>query len=420
MAFERFIARRIYGTRTGDGRFSGPAIRIAIAGVAIGIIVMLVSIAVVTGFKREVSAKVIGFGGDAQIVSLTQYDNHVMLPVVADDSLKRVVRNTRGVAHLQEYAATAGMLKTEENFRGIQMKGVGEDYDTTFLHRHLIAGRLPRFSAKTSANELLLSRLVADELQLTVGSKVFAYFLTPGDEDRTSMRARKLTLTGIFETHMSEYDRGLCFTDIRTIRRLNKWETDECSGIEIQVAEGYDAELVAASLAAKLNHTIDRIGAHRGAFSIRQLAPRVFAWLDVLDVNVIIILVLMMIIGGFTVVSGLLILMLERIRMIGVLKALGATNTSIRRIFRHFAVMLVVRGLLLGNAVGLGLCWVQQRYSLLQLDAETYYIDAVPIRFNWLLILLVNAGVVLISSFVIFGASYLMSIDKPARTIRFE
>jgi lipoprotein-releasing system permease protein len=343
-----------------------------------------------------------------------------MLPVVANDSLLRVIKQTSGVAHIQQYAAVAGMLKTDENFRGIQMKGLGEDYDTNFLQQNLLEGRLPKFSATQSANEVLVSKLIANELELKVGDRVYAYFLSFGEDSKAPMRARRLTVTGIYETHLSEYDRGLCFTDIRTVRRLNKWEKDECSGIELDIADGFDNAEVVAALSAKINGTVDRIGAHRGAFTIQEIAPHVFAWLDVLNVNVIMILILMMAIGGFTIVSGQLILMLERIRMIGVLKALGATHASIRHIFRNFALMLVGRGLIWGNVIGLGLCALQKYFSLVKLNANTYYIDSVPIEFNWPFIILLNIGVMLISAVVVFGSSYLISIDAPARTMRFE
>lgn len=444
MKFERFIARRIYGDRTEDGRFSGPAIRIAVAGIAIGLIVMLISIAVVNGFKREVSAKVIGFGGDAQVVSTSQWENtYQAVPVVADDSLMQVIRSTPGVSAAYPYAAVAGMLKTDEDFKGIHLKGVDEHYDATFLQQSLTEGRLPKFSSTKISKEILISRTIADELRLKLGQKVYAYFLAPTDGRKSPMRAADFQIVGIYETHMADYDKSLCFTDIRKVRRLNSqpkqiieeegespyrlWNDDECSGVELRLDPSVNNEVVVAALQKKIDHTVDRIGAHRGVFSIRQLSPRVFAWLDVLNVNVIMILVLMMAIGGFTIVSGLLILMLERIRMIGQLKALGANNGMIRRIFRHFSLMLVARGLLWGNILGLGFCWLQHHFALIKLNPDTYYIDSVPIQFNWIVpgnyidsILIVNVVTLLISALVIYGASYLMSIKAPASTMRFE
>ena len=295
------------------------------------------------------------------------------------------------------------------------MKGVGEDYDPSFFRRYLIEGELPSFSADSSSNQILLSRRIADAMHLKCGDRVFAYFV--GTDD---IRARRFTIAGIYETHLAEFDRVMCLTDLRTIRKLNNWKNDESSGIELIVDGFEEGDQVANALARKINHTQDRIGALRGVFSIREIVPHIFSWLDVLDMNVVMIIILMLLVGGFTIVSGLLIVMLERIQMIGIMKALGATNGMVRRIFRHFAVMLVGKGMLIGNAVALLLCFIQQRFGLIRLDPDTYYIDAVPVEFNWVYLLLINLGVLLISSLIIFGSSYLMSIKGPATTIRYE
>lgn len=415
MAFELFVARRIYSDRTEGLRFSRPAVRIAVAGISIGLIVMLISVGVVMGFKREVSSKVVGFGAHAQIISMTMDDSHQLFPVITDDTLMNIVMETPGVEHVQPFVFVQGMLKTDEDFRGVQIKGVGEDYDMSFFQQYLIAGEIPSFSSQESSNQLLISNRIAKELNLHAGEKVFAYFVG-GD----NIRARRFTIAGIYETHLAEYDRITCLTDIRTARRLNKWNDDQTSGLEIRVSDFSQVDDVVSRLVPQVNHTPDRIGAMRAAFTIREIAPHIFSWLEVLDMNVVMILILMMAIGGFTVVSGLLIVMLERIQMIGLLKALGATNGQVRRIFRHFAVMLVGQAVLIGDAVGLLLCFVQQRWSLVKLDAENYYIDHVPVEFDWSAFLAINIGVLLISSLVIFGSSYLMSIKGPSSTMRWE
>ncbi len=415
MSLELFIARRIYGDKTEGQRFSRPAVRIAMAGIAIGLIVMTISVAVVMGFKREVSGKVIGFGSHAQILSLTQDQNYVIYPVVTNDSLLRIVSHTPGVKHVQQFATISSMLKTNDDFRGIQLKGIGEDYDTHFLQQYLTEGTIPTFSSKQSSNNILISRRIANELQLKIEDKVFAYFFVNGN-----IRARRFIVAGIYETHLAEYDKAMCFTDIRTVRKLNGWEPDESSGLEI-TAHRFDlVDDVVARLVDQVNHTPDRVGAMRGAFSIRDIAPHIFAWLEVLDMNVMMILILMMAIGSFTVVSGLLIVMLERISMIGILKALGATNMQVRRIFQHFAVMLVGKAILIGDIVALALCLLQKHLNLVKLDADTYYIDSVPIQLHWLPILLINLAVLSISAIVIFASSFLVSIKGPANTIRWE
>lgn len=415
MSFERFIAQRLYADRTDDGeRFSRPAVRIAQWGVAIGVVVMLVSLAVVLGFKHEVSEKVIGFGSHIQVLSLTQNQRYEMLPVLTNDTLIRRVKKVRGIDHIQRFATKIGILKTNENFRGLTFKGVGEDYDLRFLRSCLTEGKMPGFSDRKASNELLMSQKVAADLGVKAGDRIFAYFM--GEE---SMRARRFTVAGIFATNMNDYDKNYVITDLYTVRKLNGWDDDMSSGLELTVHD-FDRVAELTQRLQFLHEGTDRNGVTYGVFSIKDLAAHTFAWLSVLDMNVVMILVLMILVSAFTVVSGLLIIMLERISMIGTLKVLGATTAAVRRIFIHFSVMLVVRGLLWGNAIGLLLCWVQQRWKLMSLDASVYYIDAVPILFNWWLIMAINIATFLIATLVIWGSSHLISIGKPSETVRYE
>ena len=410
MSFELFIAKRIYADKAEDGeRFSRPAIRIAMLGVAIGVAVMLVSLAVVLGFKHEVSSKVIGFGSHIQVLSLTQNQNYEMLPVLTNDTLIRKVKKVQGVGHIQKFATKIGILKTEENFRGLTFKGVGEDYDLSFFQNSLKEGKMPKFSAKEGSNEILLSEKVAGDLGVKVGDKIFAYFM--GEE---SMRARRFKVAGVFATNMNDYDKNYVITDIYTVRKLNSWDEEKSSGLEVTVNDFDKVDELTQRLQF-IHQGTDRNGVTYGVFSIKDIAGHTVAWLSVLDMNVLMILV-----SAFTVVSGLLIIMLERVNMIGTLKVLGATNVSVRKIFIQFSLMLVGQGLLWGNVSGLLLCWIQQRFHLISLDATVYYIDSVPIQFNWWLILAVNAVTFLISALVIWGSSHLISIGQPSETLRLE
>ena len=415
MSFELFIAKRIYADKAEDGeRFSRPAIRIAMLGVAIGVAVMLISLAVVLGFKHEVSSKVIGFGSHIQVLSLTQNQNYEMMPVLTNDTLIRKVKKVQGVGRIQKFATKIGILKTEEDFRGLTFKGVGEDYDLSFFQSCLTSGKMPKFSAKEASNEILLSQKVAGDLGVKVDDKIFAYFM--GEE---SMRARRFKVAGIFATNMNDYDKNYVITDIYTVRKLNGWDEEMSSGLEVTVNDFDSVEELTNKLQF-IHKDTDRNGVTYGVFSIKDIAAHTFAWLSVLDMNVVMILVLMILVSAFTVVSGLLIIMLERINMIGTLKVLGATNVSVRKIFIQFSVMLVGQGLLWGNVIGLLLCWIQQKFHLISLDATVYYIDSVPIQFNWWLILAINVATLLISTFVIWGSSHLISIGKPSETIRYE
>ncbi len=415
MPLELFIAKRIYSQGDGKRRVSRPAVRIALSGIIIGLAVMIVSIAVVMGFKDEVSKKVIGFGSDIQVISLTQDQDRVLLPVLTTDSLVKVVESVPRVTHVQRFATTMGMLKTEDDFRGIQFKGVGEDYDRTFFQTYLKEGRMPALSGDSASNELLVSRRIASDLGLKVGDRVYAYFVKGN-----GMRARRFSVTGIYETNLTEYDRNIVLTDIYTVRKLNNWERDMSSGLEITVGDFGQVDELTRALGSVINRVPDRYGCIYGVFSIKQIAPNIFSWLGVLDMNVVMILVLMICVASFTVMSGMLIIMLERINMIGILKALGATNASIRRIFVNFSVMLVGRGMLWGNVAGLGLCLLQHIFHVVKLDSSVYYLESVPIKFDWTCIVGVNAVTLLISLIVILGSSYLMGLGKPAQTMKFE
>lgn len=415
MSFERFIARRIYSDKASDGeKFSRPAVRIAMLGVAIGLAVMIVSLAVVLGFKHEIKSKVMGLGGHVQALSITQNEKYEILPITTDASLIRKIKRVAGVDHVQQAATKLGVLKTEDDFAGLTFKGIGSDYDTRFLQSCIVDGSMPHFSEKESSNEILISKSVADDLGLEVGGKVFSYFMSDG-----SMRARRFKVAGIYVTNMDDYDKNLAFTDICTVRKLNGWNDTMSSSLEIAVKDFNQLDTTVKQLRF-LRGERNESGATTGVFSIKDLSAHTFAWLDVLDMNVVMILVLMILVSAFTVVSGLLIIMLERINMIGMLKVLGATNKSVRQIFVHFSIMLVGKGMLWGNVVGLVLCVLQQQFHVVSLDASTYYIDSVPIQFDWLLILAVNAITLLISSVVIWGSSHLISIGKPASTLRFD
>lgn len=415
MSFELFIAKRIYSDKAEDGkRFSRPAIRIAMLGVAIGLAVMIISLSVVMGFQREISQKVIGFGSHIQVVSLTQTQDFEMLPVITNDTLARKIKKCKQITHMQCFATKLGILKTEEDFRGLTFKGVGEDYDFSFLKDCIVDGSIPKFSAKESSNEILISQVVANDLGVKVGDKIFTYFV-----EEETMRARRFTVAGIFRTNMNDYDKNYAITDIRTIRKLNNWDDDYSSGLELTVSDFDHVDEITESLQF-LHSELDRNGTTYGVFSIKELAAHTFSWLSVLDMNVLMILILMILVSAFTVVSGLLIIMLERINMIGTLKVLGATNAAVRRIFIHFTVMLVGKGLLIGNVLGLLICLLQQQFRIISLDPKTYYIDSVPIHISWLYIVGVNLITIAIATIIIWGSSHLISIGKPSTTLRYE
>ena len=316
-----FIARRINGSEGQRREVSRPAIRIATIGVAIGLAVMIITVSVVFGFKHTIRDKVVGFGSHIQVENYMAQQLSAPVPISISDSLMNVMKQLPGIRHVERYALTQGILKTDDDFLGVAFKGVGSDYDTTFLSEHIVEGKMPKFSDGQSKYPLLISRMMADKLQLKAGEKVYAYFI--GNDD---VRARKFTITGIYETNMTQFDQSLCFTDYNVPIRLNGWEPDQCSGAELLVDDFDQLEQVAEEVVAKVNRRTDKYGAIITSQTIREAHPHVFQWLELLDINVWIILALMICVAGFTMISGLLIIILERTQMIGILKALGMRN----------------------------------------------------------------------------------------------
>lgn len=415
MSFDLFVAKRIYSSLDGNLDFSRQAIRIAICGVAIGLSVMLISLSVVLGFKDEISNKVIGFGSHLKIVSRTLDANNEIMPVIISDTINNIIEQTPGITTKQYYVFKNALLKTETDFCGIVFKGIGENYDMSFFENCLIDGKIPHFTSSESSNEILISNSTAKILGLEVGDKVFSYFMSP-----QSVRSRRFTVSGIFETNLTEYDRSIAFTDIYTVRRLNNWGSDMVSGCEMKVDDFHNVDHITYKLAKKINGLYDRNGAVYGTFTIKELEPNIFSWLNVLDTNVVMILILMICVSCVTIISGLLIIILERINMIGVLKSLGANNTSIRKIFINFALMIVGKGVLIGNAIGIVLCFIQMLWKPIKLDASVYYIDFIPIKMDLIGILSVNFLTISLTAIVILGTSFLASKQRPTVCMKYE
>ena len=410
-----FIARRIYGTEDARRQVSRPAIRIATLGVAIGVAVMIVTVCVVLGFKHTIRDKVVGFGSHIQIQNFMSQQTASPAPISISDSLLNQLRQMPGVRHVECYALTQGILKTDNDFLGVGFKGIGSDYDLTFLKKHLVEGEMPVFSSDKSNNHLLISRMMADKLRLKAGDRIYAYFIA---ED--NVRARKFTIKGIYETHMNQFDQSICFTDLPTSVKLNSWEPDQCSGAEVLVEDFDRLEETAQYIVKDVNRKTDRYGEIITSQTIYEAYPHVFQWLSLLDINVWIIFALMVAVAGFTMVSGLLIIILERTQMIGILKALGMRNPTVRHTFLWFAVFIIGRGLILGNIIGLGLVLLQQYTGIIHLDPASYYVDTAPMELNIPVILLLNVATLLICVFVLIAPSYLVSHIHPARSMRYE
>ena len=415
MNFPLFVAKRLFFDNSDSRKVSRPAITIATAGVAIGIAVMIVSVFVVLGFKHTIRNKVIGFGSHIQVTNFMTQMSSDQYPIVMSDSMMSVIRGIAGVKHAERFAYKQGILKTDSDFLGVMLKGVGPEFDSTFIHQNLIAGSIPKFADDAAGNKIVISKNIADKLNIKLGQRVFAYFI-----NNDGVRVRRFTIAGVYQTNLNQYDEVMCFTDLYTAVKLNGWKPDQASGAEVTVNDFDKVNTVEQQFVKKVNKTTDHYGETYTSQTIQDLNPQIFQWLDLLDMNVWIILALMISVAGVTMISGLLIIILERTTMIGVFKALGARNTTIRHMFLWFATFIIGRGLLIGNAVGIGFALLQKYLGVVKLNPATYYVSTVPIELNVPALLLINVLTLVVSVFVLIAPSYLISHIHPARSMRYE
>lgn len=410
-----FIAKRIYSDQGDKRKVSRPAIKIATIGVAIGLAVMLVSVSVVLGFKHTIQNKAIGFGSHIQVGDFMTLQGDEQYPIQMDDSMMSVLRNIPGVKHVERFAIKQGILKTNSDFLGVAFKGIGPEFDSTFIHQNMVEGSIPKFSDKESHNKILVSKNMADKLNLKCGDKIFAYFI-----DHQGVRVRRFSICGIYQTNLTQYDQVICFVDLYTAVKLNGWKSDQTSGAELTVKDFSKLAATEQVLVNKVNRTQDHYGETYSSRTIQEINPNIFHWLDLLDLNVWMILALMIAVAGVTMISGLLIIILERTTMIGVLKALGARNRTIRKTFLWFAAFIIGKGLLIGNIIGIGVILLQYFTGLAKLDPATYYVSTVPVEFNIPIFIVLNIATLLVSVFVLIAPSYLISHIHPAKSMRYE
>lgn len=417
MNFPLFVARRIYSNQISDRqKVSKPAIRIATMGVAIGLAVMIISACVVLGFKHTIRDKVVGFGSHIQIANFYALQTSATdQPIVINDSMVNVLKHIDGVSHVQRFAMKQGILKTDNDFLGVMFKGVGPEFDSTFIHKSMVEGSIPHFSDQQSTNRILISKDMASKLRVKAGDRIFAYFIGEG-----GVRTRRFTISGIYQTNLAQYDKTTCFCDLYTARKLNAWTDDMVTGAELTVNDFKQLSTTANDIINRVNRTQDQYGNTFSSKTIRELSPQIFSWLDLLDLNVWIILAIMTAVAVVTMISGLLIIILERTTMIGVLKALGARNSTVRHTFLWFAAFIIGKGLLIGDALALALILLQKLTGFAKLDPQTYYVDVVPVELDWMLIVALNIATMLIALFVLIAPSYLVSHIHPAKSMRYE
>jgi len=414
MSAEFFIAKRIYKDRGESRNVSPPAVRVATISIAVGLAVMILSVAVVIGFKKEVREKVIGFGSHIQITNFELNPSYELKPVAVSDTLMDYIQNRPNILRVEPFAMKLGIIKTAEEFQAVVFKGVDERYNWDFFRSNLVSGKVLTIRSDSMLADVLISQTIADKLNLKLNDSFTAYFV------QDPPRARKFHIAGIYQTYFSDYDKLFVMTDIKQIQRLNRWDDDMVSGLELYVKDYNRLDATADSLYFDLQLRKDRLNNTYLAQSIKQIKPEIFDWLSVLDVNVVVILALMLVVAGFSMISGLLIIILEKAGMIGTLKALGQNNTSIRKIFLYLSAFLIGKGLLWGNLLALSLCLIQHYFGIVKLNPEVYYLTKVPIDISILSILLINVGTLLVTLAMLILPSYLVANISPAKTMRFE
>ncbi|MBR2492801.1 MAG: ABC transporter permease [Paludibacteraceae bacterium] len=415
MNFPLFIARKIhFSSQNNERKVSKPAVRIALCGIALGLAVMIIALAVVVGFKNEVGRKVMGFGAHIQITSLTNNKTYDLPPISFSDTLINAIKEVPNVNYIQTTATKPAIIKTKTDFQGIVLKGVDEKYNWDFFKEYLREGELPIYNDSTPSNEVLISSKQADALKLNVGDKFICYFI------QDQVRLRQFTISGIYSTGLADFDKLFIVSDIKHIRLLNNWDENTATSIEVFVNDLNILEDTSYNifLATANNFT----GNYNPYYTrnIYELQPQIFGWLDLLDLNMVIILILMFSVATFTMISGLLIIILEKTTLIGTLKVLGANNWTIRKIFLYQASFLIGKAMLWGNVIGLGLYFMQKYLKVVKLDPEIYFVDYAPVELiPWQAVVL-NIGVGIAILCILVIPSYLIAKISPAKSIKFE
>ena len=408
MNLPAYIANRLSGKDKEN--LSGPVIRIAIATIALGLSVMIVSVAVLIGFQNEIRNKVIGFAAHIQVDNFDANTSYESSPVSKNQTFYPGLEEVEGIRHIQVFALKAGIIKTADQLQGVILKGIGPDYDWDFFREHLISGSPFKAFDTTASVELLISGAIAKKLKLSVGEEVRMYFLS-GSE--TQPRGRKFTVTGIYETGLEEFDEAYVIGDLRHIQSLNNWDSDMVSGFEVFIDDFKNLD----ELGQLVYQTI---GYDLNAETVTDAYPQIFDWLRLMDINVVIILILMILVAGITIISTLLIMILERTNMIGILKALGIGNNDLRKLFLYLTARIIILGLIWGNLFGIGIALIQYFTKILPLDEESYYISYVPVSLNISHLLLINAVTFLLCLMMVLIPGYIIGRITPVKAISYR
>ena len=414
MNLNLYIANKIRKGEITGKKLSGPIITVATIGIVLGITVMILSMAIGTGFKKEIRDKIIGFGAHVQVVNYDYNSSRETNPIERDSSFVSEILAMPGVKTIQEFSTKPGLLKTKENIHGVVVKGIGKDFDWKYFDQIIIEGKKPDITQKKTSNDIIISSTLAKLLKLNIGDKIPTFFF------QGRMRSRPFKISAIYDSSLPEFDKIFIFADIRHIIKLNNWEDNQITGYEITLNKFEQTPILSQQIDILAASKISPDGGMLRTTTIMQQQPQIFGWLNLLDMNVAIILILIVLVAGFNMISGLLIIILERTAMIGILKALGKQNHNIRKVFIYLATFIITKGVIIGNILGITLCLAQKYFGIISLDPENYYLSTVPIHLNLLHLVYLNIGTILISYLMMIAPSYLATKITPVEAIRFD
>ncbi len=414
MNLEFFIARRLILDKETKKTISRSMLNIAVIGVALSLAVMIISVAIVTGFKFEITNKIVGFGSHIQILNFDSNESYETQPIRKDQEFLGRLRSKPYVVNIQEFATKAGIIKSGTDIQGVVLKGIGSDFDWSFFKNYITKGNIFTVQDSVRTNMVLISRYIASLLKLDVGDEFIMYFI------QDPPRMRRFEVSGIYETSLEEFDRTFVLADIKHIQRLNDWDENQVSGFEITVNDFKHLDELTNDVMNTVGFGFEDDGSRLRVININEKYPQIFDWLNLQDMNVLIILLLMLVVAGVNMVAGLLILILDRTNMIGILKALGAVNVSIRKIFLYQSGFLIIKGLFWGNLIGLSICLIQKYFEILKLDQSSYYLTAVPVNIGFYNLLGLNVVTCFVILVILIIPSVVISRISPVKAIKFN
>lgn len=410
MNYELFIAKRIIAGKKYKNSISSPIIKIAITAIALGIIIMLIAVATGLGLQYKIRDKMAGFKGHIQIVNYDNNNSEVStIPVYKNQEFYPKFNNISGIKNIQVFANKGGILRTKTNFEGIIFKGVSTDYDWSFFKEYLIEGKVPNFN-KPRTREVLLSETIVNRLQLKLNDTILATFLKTENSKLPSNK--KYIISGIYNSGFAQFDKSVMIGDLREVQKLNKWSENEIGGFEVLIDDFDNIDAIYNQI---YKETISTLNAR----TIVDTYQNVFEWIKLFDNNVWFIIAIMIVIAGINMITALLVLILERVQMIGILKALGSTNTSIRKVFLYNASYLILKGLFWGNIIGLTIIFVQHYFKVITLNPETYYVTTMPVYISFTAIVLLNIGTLVLCFLMLIIPSFIITKIQPSKSIKF-